>query len=266
MAGEHDDLLRAEGLGGQDGTQADGAVADHGDGLAGAGLRGDGGVPAGAEHIRGGEVVGQAVRVRGLAPGHLHEGAVGELDAHVLRLAARVLAGVDAAGLVAGLADLARVVREHEGADHEVADLEGGDVLALLHDRADVLVAHAPVVDVVVAAVGPQVRAAHARGGQLQDHIRGLSDARGVHLLHDDVARRTHDDRLHRRGDGRGGGGLCGHGLSSGLARRSGRRCAGTSLAPLGRGDDTSTSQAGPVDDRAPATSPPGRTAVMSLA
>ena len=45
-------------LGRQDAEQADGAVTDDGDGLAGAGLGGDGGEPAGAEHVGGGQQAG----------------------------------------------------------------------------------------------------------------------------------------------------------------------------------------------------------------
>ena len=52
-----DDPLGAELLGGQDGEQADCAVADDRDGLAGAGFGGDGGEPAGAEHVGGGQKV-----------------------------------------------------------------------------------------------------------------------------------------------------------------------------------------------------------------
>ncbi|MGY2085897.1 hypothetical protein ACI790_19390 [Blastococcus sp. SYSU DS0539] len=42
-------------LGRQDAEQADGSVADNGDGLARGGLGGDGGEPAGAQHVGGGQ-------------------------------------------------------------------------------------------------------------------------------------------------------------------------------------------------------------------
>ena len=55
VAAHRDDPLGAELLGGEDAEQADRAVADDRDGLAGAGLGGDGGEPAGAEHVGGGQ-------------------------------------------------------------------------------------------------------------------------------------------------------------------------------------------------------------------
>ena len=55
VAGEGDDLLSTQGLGGQDGGQAHGAIADHRDGLAGAGLSRDGPEPAGAQDVGGGQ-------------------------------------------------------------------------------------------------------------------------------------------------------------------------------------------------------------------
>ena len=52
VAGHGDDALCTELLGREDRHQPDRAVTDHGDGLARAGLRGVGGEPAGAEHVR----------------------------------------------------------------------------------------------------------------------------------------------------------------------------------------------------------------------
>ena len=67
-------------------SRPDRAVADDRDRLAGPGLGGDGGEPAGAEHVGGGQQRGDQVGV-GL-PGGGDEGAVGERDAGVLGLGA----------------------------------------------------------------------------------------------------------------------------------------------------------------------------------
>ena len=111
--------------GGEDAQEADGAVADDGDGLARADLGGDGGEPAGAEHVGGGEVVRDEVGGGDLGGGD--EGAVGEGDAGVLGLGADGAheGPVDAGALVAGLAELAGVVGGPERADDELAGPDG---------------------------------------------------------------------------------------------------------------------------------------------
>ena len=86
VTAHRDDPLGAELSCGEDAEQADGAVADDGDGLAGAGFGGDGGEPAGAEHVGCGEQRRDQVGV-GLAGGG-DEGAVGQRDAGVLGLGA----------------------------------------------------------------------------------------------------------------------------------------------------------------------------------
>ena len=86
VAAHDDDPLGAELTGGEHAEQADGAVTDDGDGLAGADLGGDGAEPAGAEHVGRGEEVGDHVGRRDLGGGD--EGAVGERDAGVLGLGA----------------------------------------------------------------------------------------------------------------------------------------------------------------------------------
>jgi hypothetical protein len=87
-------------------------------------LSGVGGEPAGAEHVGGGEQRRDEVVV-GLAWG-CYERAVRVWDARLLRLGSD--AGVDELGVHAlrletGLADLAGVVGDDEGADDEVAGL-----------------------------------------------------------------------------------------------------------------------------------------------
>ena len=73
-------------LGGQDAEQADGAVTDHGDGLARAGLGGDGAEPAGAQDVGGGQEVRDQVVGGDVRGGD--QGAVGQRHAHPLRLGA----------------------------------------------------------------------------------------------------------------------------------------------------------------------------------
>jgi hypothetical protein len=79
VAAHRDDAFRAELARGQDREEADGAVTDDCDRLAGPRFGGDGGEPAGAEHVGRreqvrDELVGGDVRGR-------NEGAVSERDA-----------------------------------------------------------------------------------------------------------------------------------------------------------------------------------------
>ena len=164
--------------------QADGAVADDRHGLARTDLGRHGAEPAGAEHVGGREqardhVVRRHARRR-------DQGAVGERDAGVLGLCAGGGTGlpVDARRLVAGPADLAGVVGGEERADDELARLDGRDRAADLLDDADVLVAHrCRLVTGLDAAVGPEVRAAHAGGRQPDDGVGRLDDGRVGALL-----------------------------------------------------------------------------------
>jgi hypothetical protein len=114
VAAHRDDPLRAQLLGGQHGEQADRAVTDHGDRLAGSDLRRDRTEPAGAEHIRGGQEARDQVHGRHLRAGD--QSAVGQRNPHPLRL--RALSAdalpVDTGRLVAGSADLAGVVGGEE--------------------------------------------------------------------------------------------------------------------------------------------------------
>ena len=193
-----DDPLGAELLGGQDAEQPDRAVADDRDGLAGAGLGGDGGEPAGAEHVGGGHQRRDQVGVRAARGGD--QGAVGERDAGELGLGADGAHqdAVHAVRLVAGPADLAGVVGGPERADDEVADLDGAHLGADLLDDADVLVAHHLVVDRLGAAVGPQVAAADAGRRQADDRVGRLDDLRVLAVLDPHVTGSVHDNPTHR--------------------------------------------------------------------
>jgi hypothetical protein len=140
VAAHRDDPFRTELPRGEHGEQADRAVADDGNGLPRAGLGGQGPEPAGAEHIGGGEEARDQVLGRRLGGGH--EGAVGERDPGSLGLcpdAPHELA-VDARALVAGPADLARVVRGPERPDDELPGCDRPDGVADFLDDADVLV------------------------------------------------------------------------------------------------------------------------------
>ena len=133
-------------------------------------------------------------------PGGGDQGAVGERDAGQLGLGAEGAHQdpVHAVGLVAGLADLAGVVGGPEGADDEVADLDGADLVADLLDDADVLVTHHLVVDRLGAAVGPQVGPADAGRRQADDRVGRLDDPRVLAVLDPDVAGSVHDYLTHR--------------------------------------------------------------------
>src|SRR5215208_5284632 len=178
-----DDPLRAKLLGGEHREQPDGAVADDRHRLARTGLGRHGAKPAGAEHVGGREQAGDHVLRRQAR--RRYEGAVGERDAGVLRLRAGWGTGlpVDAGRVVAGPADLAGVVGGEERADDELAQLDQTYLAADLLDDADVLMAHrGRLVDRLDAAIGPEVRAAHA-GERQSDEGVGLLDDRRVGAL-----------------------------------------------------------------------------------
>src|SRR5215213_1098934 len=178
-----DDTLGAQLLGGEHREQADGAVADDRHHLAWTGLGRHGAKPAGAEHVGGREQAGDHVLRRQAR--RCYEGAVGERDAGVLCLCAGGGTGlpVDARRLVAGPADLAGVVGGEERADDELARLDQTYLVAHLLDDADVLMAHrGRLVDRLDAAVGPEIRAAHA-GERQSDEGVGLLDDRRVGTL-----------------------------------------------------------------------------------
>src|SRR5215204_4731553 len=178
-----DDPLRAELLGGEHREQADGTVANDRHRLAWSGLGRYSAKPAGAEHVGGREQAGDHLLRRQAR--RCYEGAVGERDAGVLCLCAGWGTGlpVDAGRVVAGPADLAGVVGGEERADDELAQLDQTYLAADLLDNADVFMAHwGRPVDRRDAAVGPEVRAAHA-GERQSDEGVGLLDDRRVGTL-----------------------------------------------------------------------------------
>src|SRR5207248_1662201 len=89
----------------------------------------------------------------------------------------------------AGLAVRAGVVRGEERSDNELARADRGDLVTDRFDDAAVLVSErGRAIDRLDAAVRPQVRAAHAGGGQPDDGVRRLKDDRVVEVLQADVA------------------------------------------------------------------------------
>src|SRR5829696_7955975 len=193
-----DDPLRAELLGGEHREQADGTVANDRHRLAWSGLGRHSAKPAGAEHVGGREQAGDHVLRRQAR--RCYEGAVGERDAGVLCLCAGGGTGlpVDARRLVAGPADLAGVVGGEERADDELARLDQTYLAADLLDNADVFMAHwGRPVDRRDAAVGPEVRAAHAADRQSDEGVGRLDDRRVGALLETHVPGAVKNCYLH---------------------------------------------------------------------
>jgi hypothetical protein len=91
---------------------------------------------------------------------------------------------VQARGLVTGLAVRAGAVRGDERADDELARLDRLDTGADLLDHAAVLVPdRVRRLHLGDPAVEPQIRAAHAGGGEPDDRVLRLFDPRLVALL-----------------------------------------------------------------------------------
>ena len=192
-----DDAFGAQMFRGQHTEQPDRAVADDGHGLARPHLGRHGTEPTGAEHVRGREQRRDEVGIRLTGCGD--ERAVGVRDPGVFGLRAEGAHrfGVHTPGLIAGAADLARVVRGEERTHHEVAHLDRRHPVPDLGDGADVLVAHRRVIDVFDAAVRPQIRPADAGRGDLDDRVGRFLDGRVLAIVHPDGARGIHDHSAH---------------------------------------------------------------------
>src|SRR5699024_8977497 len=106
--------------------------------------------------------------------------------------------GVHAPGLVAGGADLAGVVGDHEGADHPVTGSDSRDLLAHLLHHTDVLVTHQLAIRGVRAAIGPQVGAADAGGHDPDHRIGRVLDPRILPLLDPHITGSMHHNTAHR--------------------------------------------------------------------
>ncbi len=199
VSAERDDALGAELLGGQYAEQADRAVADHGDRLAGPGLGSDGGEPAGAQHVGGRHQGGDEVGI-----GHLGdrlEGSVGERDAASSDWVPMVPIRTRCTQWDRYPAwQISHVLSEaQKDPDDEIADLDVADLRADLLDHADVLVAHHLMVDRLGAAVGPQVAAADAGRREPDDRVRRLDDRGVLAVLDPHVPGSVHDNLTHRR-------------------------------------------------------------------
>lgn len=106
---------------------------------------------------------------------------------------------MNAAELESGLADLASVVGGDERPDDEVADGDVMNGVTDLLDDADILVTHRRrAIHIFETAVGPQVGATDAGGGDANDRVCGLDDDGLVDLVDPDVSGGMHDDGAHR--------------------------------------------------------------------
>ena len=119
VAAHRDDALRAHLLGRENAHQADRAVADDDDRRAGSDTRRIGRIPAGAQHVRSRQQVGNEIGGGNL--GGRHQRAVGQRHAGVGRLRPGHELALLAGGLEAELAMRAGVVGDAEGADDELA-------------------------------------------------------------------------------------------------------------------------------------------------
>ena len=212
--------LGAEAMGGEDGGEPDGAVADDGDGVALLHAGADRGVVAGRHDVGEGEERPEhGVVVARARDGH--EGAAGERDADRFALAAVDLAVAEGPAGGAGdgravLAVGAAAVAVDERGDDEVAAADALDVGADVLDDADELVADRADGVVGLAAVVPEVRTAHAAQHDTDDRVGGLLDGRVGTLAHGDGTgavedRCTHGDHLPTRGRIRGSPGREGY-------------------------------------------------------
>ena len=117
VAGHRDDPLGAQALGRQDAAEPDGAVADHHDGPAGAGLARERGVVAGGHDVGERQQAGAQRFVRARStPGTLTSVRFGERDADGLALAAvdreaGVVLAAPAGEVVAGDRDAVEALR-----------------------------------------------------------------------------------------------------------------------------------------------------------
>ena len=177
----------------------DGAVADHDDGGALAHSCSNRGVVAGAHHVGEREQPREQLVVRPVAePGDRDQRAVGHRDPHGLALAAvdrqalLVLpappGAVHARRLHAVAAVRAGAVRQRERRDHEVADRQRRHVGAeVLHDAHELVPDPVRLGRLDHAPVRPQVRPAHAGGGDAHERVGRPLD-RGVgNVLDPDV-------------------------------------------------------------------------------
>ena len=200
-----DDAGRAQPRRGEHRAQPDRAVADHDDDVAGTDVRRDGGVMPGRRDVGEGEQVRDERVVdgtgyddkRALAQRHADQLTLRAVDRQALLVAAAEERDVVADAGRAGQARLARAVAQRERRDHEVADVERGDLVAALLDDADHLVTHQALRAVAEVPVAPEIRSAHAGGDHAHDDV-GRGEDRRIRPVHEsDIAGTGHDRRLH---------------------------------------------------------------------
>ena len=228
---QRDDPRGAVQAGGHHRCQTDRAGADHGDDVAGL----DPSVPD-ADLEAGRQDVGEHHRgLVGDAGGDLVDRVVGERDPHQLGLGAvdevsedpadatRALLG-QAVGVQALVAVGAGTAGADAGDDHPVADLDGRDGRAGLHDGADALVAEDPT-------------GGDRRDVALEDVQVGAADRGGLGA--DDDVGRLDDDRVRDVLPSLFAGTVvheCLHGATSSVAGWSTRHRVGSSLLARRRG------------------------------
>ena len=201
VAAEQEDPLGAETLRRDHTAQPDGAVADHGDRLAGANLRRQGRVVAGSHHVGEGQQRRHERVVR--ADRQDHERSLRLRNTHRFALAAvdvdvPVPAAMQTRALQPFAAEDTGAVRPEKRRNDHVADLDGLDVGADRLDDADELVPHPPA-GVVVRhrLVRPQIAAAD-RGARDPNERIGRVDQPSVRdILDPDIAGSVHDSCAH---------------------------------------------------------------------
>lgn len=180
VARQGDDPRGAEALRREDRGQTHGAIADDRDGHVRPHTSADGGVIAGAGHVREGKDRAQGL-IRVVLARDLDERCRSEWHTDALALAAveamvAVGAAVQAVRGPAGAADGARPVAEGERRDHDVADVQVAHIGPDGIDDAHELMADRAYVVGRKAAVVPEVRPADAGQGHADDRVGRLLD------------------------------------------------------------------------------------------
>jgi hypothetical protein len=206
MARHRHDASGSDSLGGEHCAQANCAVTDDSNRASGRDTSGDGGVVARGEDIGQRQQVSHQLLAR-LLRGR-HERAVGERSTYDLALTAvdgmalvvltAPVAALDARRVDAAKTESTRVVGERERCDDEVADIQRRDRRADLFDDAHELVTDTPRrLELIDAAIGPQVGSAHAGRDDAHDRIIVLDQLRIGHVVEADVVWGMKDGGTH---------------------------------------------------------------------
>ena len=176
VAAHRDDPLRPHLLGGEHAHEADRAVADDGDGRAFLHARRVGRIPAGAEHVRNGEIARD--QVIGGQFGRGDQRAVGERNPRKRRLRAAHEFALLAGGLKAEAAMRAGIVGKAESR-RQIARTHGCDRAADFLDDAAIFVTHRHRRgDGVQTPERPEIGTADATRREPDDRVGRLLDFR----------------------------------------------------------------------------------------